>query len=80
MARSRKCKRRGCHNDLPRVALLHNDPYCSTVCFRVDHGRMTADEAASSRKMSAASAEAADAGRWRRQAEATFARAAAERK
>lgn len=42
-----KCARRGCSKPLPKTALLHGDPYCSTVCCRMVHGL---DPAASDRE------------------------------
>lgn len=69
-----KCARRGCKNEVPRVALLHNDRFCSTVCFRAARGKMTDAEVERERKLSEQGAGAADRGGWRKASAASYKR------
>ena len=37
MTKPRICKRKDCKREVLPFALLHNDPFCSTICFRLHH-------------------------------------------
>ncbi len=64
------CARDGCNKPVLKTAVLHGDRYCSSVCFRIDHGTMTADTAAT---LAAASDKGRIASRrWRDQANASW--------
>ena len=60
------CAREGCKKDVPKIALLHGDEFCSTVCFRIANGTMTAKQGAEEQKQSAQAAEASAGHQYRR--------------
>lgn len=47
-----RCARGGCRNLLSLEARLRGDLHCSTLCFRVDHGLISLDEARESKRRS----------------------------
>lgn len=32
-----RCARKGCKKQVPKIALLHNDPFCSSTCASAWH-------------------------------------------
>jgi hypothetical protein len=69
-----KCARRKCQNEVPKVALLHNDRYCSTVCFRAVREKKTQAQVEREKKLSENGAGAADRGGWRKASAASYER------